>query len=266
MDTIIAPVRHIYLYDDPDAQGLDIDYLAGYLASELPACEVGVRTDFITHHLGNMPAGERNTATARLSEELEDADPVSRISGDDLLFGEVLEQAEAHDYYLFRPLQNALRTLVPEREAGLDHLHIVVTAHLLAEIEKPLNFHPRLAALGAPSVISTSGLIEVPERPKEYHFRRLQYATFGADDHLPDLAEDFADRALGYGDPRLNDVLRGYMLMAVVYRATGDGPCDIPTCPLYAGDTQGEVLQAQVREQSRLCAHHSRLIQTISRQ
>ncbi len=263
MEEITTPISHIYLYDDPDAQGLDIDYLAGYLASELTACKVGVRTDFITHHLGNMPAEKRDGATAQLSQDLEDADPVSRISGEDLLFEHVLEQADAHDYYLFRPLQRALRALIPQEEAGLDHLHIVFTAHLLAEIEQPLNLHPRMAALGAPSVLSTSGLVEVPDRPKEYHFKRMQYATFGADDHLPDLAEDFADRALGYGDPRLNDVLRGYMLMAVIYRATGDGPCDIPTCPLYPADTQVDVLDAQLGHESAMCPHHAELFHRI---
>ncbi|MFO7946653.1 MAG: DUF6775 family putative metallopeptidase [Armatimonadota bacterium] len=263
MEEITTPLSHIYLYDDPDAQGLDIDYLAGYLASVLPACEVGVRTDFITHHLGNMAAEERETATAQLAGDLDDADPISRLSGEDLIFDDVRGRTDTHDYYLFRPLQRALRALICQDEAGLDHLHIIFVTHLLAKIDQPLDFSSYIAALGAPTVISTSGLVEVPERPKEYHFKRLQYATFGTEDHLPELAEDFADQTLGYGDPRLNDVLRGYLLMALVYRATGDGPCDIPTCPLYAGETQAEVLQAQVGDRSALCPHHADLISRI---
>ena len=33
-------LQAVYLYDDPDTAGLDIDYLAGYLATEAPGLQV----------------------------------------------------------------------------------------------------------------------------------------------------------------------------------------------------------------------------------
>ena len=47
-------LQAVYLYDDPDTAGLDIDYLAGYLATEAPGLQVGVRTDFLPHHFGRF--------------------------------------------------------------------------------------------------------------------------------------------------------------------------------------------------------------------
>ena len=78
------------------------------------------------------------------------------------------------------------------------------------------------------------------------------------------LAEDFADRTLGYGDPRLNEALQGYVLMAVAYRASGEAPCDVPTCPLHAADTQEGLLEAQVGTESGLCEKHVEMFNEIA--
>lgn len=265
MDTHITPISHIYLYDDPESEGLDIDYIAGSMASTFPTCRVGVRTDFITHHLGRLDEAARDSMVQELTVRLEDADPIARLGGDDILFDQIRQEDDVNEVSLYAPLQDAFRWLIPDEESGLDHLHVIFTSHLLAAIHEPLDYSLHVAALGSPSVISTSGLVEVPDRPREYYFKRAQYAVYGAEEHMADLAEDFADRTLGYGDPRLNDVLEGYVLMAVVYRASGEGPCHVPTCPLHAANTQEGVLAAQVGSESALCEHHTELIEQIAR-
>ena len=253
----------IYLYDDPDSQGLDIDYLAGYLASELPAVEVGVRTDFLTHHLGRFSDEEREVLIPELSRQLDGAKTEAPESSDSPPVKEPVSEPDMAELFLGRPLQAALRLLVPEEEAALWHLHIVFVSDLAAELDVQGGLRIGVGALGAPTIISTSGLIEAPRRPREYYFKRTQYVMVGAEEHLATLADEFADRTAGYGDPRLNELLKGYLLMAVVYRATGDGPCSEPTCPLHAAETQSQLLEAQVGLESRICNRHRQVLDSI---
>ncbi len=253
----------IYLYDDPDSQGLDIDYLAGYLASELPAVEVGVRRDFLTHHLGRFSDEEREMLIPELSRQLEGAKTEALKGSDDPLVEGLVREAELGEMLVARPLQAALRLLVPEEEAELSHLHIVFVSELVVELGVADGLRLGVAALGAPTIVSTSGLIEAPRRPREYYFKKAQYVMAGADEYLLELTEEFADRTAGYGDPRLNELLKGYLLMAVVFRVSGDGPCTHPTCPLYAAETQEELMAAQVGSESKICRRHREMLDSI---
>jgi|LSQX01.3.fsa_nt_gb hypothetical protein len=257
------PLDTIYIYDDADSEGLDIDYLAGFLASHLPRLRIAVRTDFITHHLSRFTAEERNTLETELSRQLTGAKATRLLSEVSDPFPSEPPEIDLDATYLVRPLQAALRLLIPEAEANLGHLHILINSNLLAEFDPENGLQSGVAALGNPSIVSTSGLIEVPRRPREYNFRRVQYVMLGAEDYLDDLAQQFADQTAGYGDPRINELIKGYLLMAVVYRATGDGPCAEPTCPLFAAHTQAELFQAQAGPDSHLCAHHAALLEAI---
>ncbi len=264
-------LQTIYLYDDPDSQGLDIDYLAGYLASELPRVEVGVRTDFVTHHLGRFSEEERDTLEAELRKQLEGGTVGAVARAQEPPITESTEDSDLQEMYVARSLQAAMRLLIPQEEADMAQLHIIFCSELLGEFDvqngPPCDtlrtLQAGVAALGSPTVISTSGLIEAPKRPREYHFKRTQYLMFGADEHLDELAEQFADRTVGYGDPRLNELLKGYLLIAVIYRATGEGPCSEPTCPLYAARTQQELLEAQAGAQSRICQRHREILNAL---
>ena len=112
-------------------------------------------------------------------------------------------------------------------------------------------------------MISLPGLVEAIPRPKEYEFRRAQLAIFGADEEeLEDLAEAFADRTLGYGDPRLNEVCKGYALMAVFYRMFGEAFCGDIQCRLHAARTQDALIKAQCRPKAGLCSRHLAMLES----
>ena len=251
------------IYDDPDSEGLDTNYLAGFLASQLPGLQKVARSDFVTHHLARFGPSERDILEAELSKQLAGASVAELLSDTDELLPP-LSGVDLETAYLARPLQAAMRLLIPEAASDMGHQHIIICSDLLADYDPQNGLFGGVAALGNPSIVSTSGLIEVPSRPREYNFRRAQYVMLGAEEYLEDLAHQFADQTAGYGDPRINELLKGYLLMAVVYRATGDGPCAEPTCPLHAARTQAELLQAQTGLESRLCAHHTALLEAIS--
>jgi len=257
----VTHLQAVYLYDDPDTAGLDIDYLAGYLATEAPGLQVGVRTDFLTHHFGRFPEEHRAALERELERQLAGTRAAAHLDADEE--GLPWAQADLDDVYVARLLQAALRLLIPEDEASTDRLHCVFMSQLLADIDAPADPRIGVAALGSPTLISTSGLVEAPRRPREYYFRRDHYAMLGAVEHIDALVEQFADRTVDYGDPRINELLKGYLLMAVVYRATGDGPCADPLCPLHAADTQQELLQSQLGDRSRICGYHRGILDTV---
>jgi hypothetical protein len=113
----------------------------------------------------------------------------------------------------------------------------------------------RAAALGALNIISTSGLVEALELPRQYHFMRQQLAVLGIEEEVDDV---FADQTLGYGDPRLNEVCKGYLMQAVFYRLTGDTGCDDPACRLHLGGTHAATMRTQVLGRPGLCERHRR--------
>jgi hypothetical protein len=262
---LIQPLKTIYLYDEPNAAGLDIDQIGGLLASEFRWAEVLARSDFITHHLRRFSTPERRTLEKELLRQLETARDLdrSRLCRADGTFypGDDEEELIFDSAYL----QSVFRLLVPEEESSAEHLHIVFTEHLLAtrhEEEGDIRLH--IVALGEPSLISTSGLVEALPRPKEYNFRRAQIAMFGlGPEALEDLAEDFADVTFGYGDPRINEVCKGYALMACFYRAFGEAFCENPQCRLFAARTQEQLIAVQCGTHAGLCAYHRQLLESL---
>ncbi len=253
-------ISRVYLYDDADSPGLDIDYLAGFLVSEVPGLDVGVRTHFLTHQIGNRDEKERDLMVADLSTRLEATRAVSLFEDGEF----PLPVDDPDEVVLAAPLQSAFRSTILKDESGLDHLHIVFTSEFLAELTAAGGLKLGVAALGAPTIISTAGLVEAPERPKEYHFKRVQYVMLGAAEYLEDIDEEFADRTVSYGDPRTNELIKGYILQAIVYRATGNASCSSPTCPLHAATTQQGMLNAQVGPDSRICAYHREILNAVA--
>lgn len=253
-------ISRVYLYDDADSPGLDIDYLSGFLASEVPGLEVGVRTHFLTHQIGNRAEKERDSIVESLLTSLEATRAIFLF--EDGEFPLAVENPD--EVMLAAPLQSALRATILKEESALDHLHIIFSSDLLTEPTGDGGLRVGLAALGVPTIISTPGLVEAPERPKEYHFKQAQYIMLGAGDHLEDIDAEFADRTVSYGDPRINELLKGYLLQAIVYRATGDISCKNSTCPLHAARTQQALLNAQIGPDSQICAYHREILDVVA--
>ncbi len=264
MARLWTKLSRVYLYDDPDSQGLDVDALAGWLAERLPGVEVGVRTHFLTYHIGRLPGEVRDQLTEELAKQLD------RAEVDDLVHPAERGSLPRDDpaalglgpIYRGVALQAIYRLLIPEEESYIHHLHIVFTAHAIGDWdEETRDFELKIAVLGAPTIISTTGLIEVPLKPKRYEFMRAQLAMMGLEEDLDDLAEEFADKALGYGDPRLNECLKGYVLMALFYRMYGEGPCGERGCRLYDAPTQEELIRTQCGPRAGLCKRHREMFE-----
>ena len=256
----MPPLEYLYLYDDADAAGLDTDYLSYWLAHLLPDVQIGVRPDFLTFHLARFTDSERDALVDALSAQLERAEVKNLVRPQDR---EVLPPVEPEErdldiIYEAPALQAILRLLIPEEERGPARVHVMFTSNYLGQWREDAAYLGlEAAALGVPNLISTSGLVEALELPKRYHFMRQQLAVMGVEE---DVEELFAEETVGYGDPRLNEVCKGYLLQALYFHLTGETGCDDPDCRLHIAPTHVETVRTQVLGQPSLCERHRALL------
>ena len=76
-------------------------------------------------------------------------------------------------------LQNQFREMLPGPELSFKHLHVVFTSRLFGTWEKSDGrYHARVSLYGFPSMISTTGVVEAPAKPREFYV--LRKALVGA--------------------------------------------------------------------------------------
>jgi len=254
---------HIYLYDEPDAAGLDVSEIGGYLASMFPKAEVETRRDFFTHQFARFSPEEQAQLEPEVVRQLEIA-RVEDLAGESgALIGAPLPPEELGLEFVFDAarFRAILRLLVDPSEAGAGHVHIALTNHALGVWPgEGSPFRLGILFTGTPAIISLVGLVEALPRPREYDFRRAQMAILGMpEEAIEELADQFADRTFGYADPRINEVCKGYALMACVHEITGEESCPDPDCRLHAAQNQEELIRLQC-ESATLCDRHRELL------
>ncbi|MFQ5816162.1 MAG: DUF6775 family putative metallopeptidase, partial [Candidatus Hydrothermarchaeaceae archaeon] len=147
-----------------------------------------------------------------------------------------------------------------------EEYHLVFTSRMLSTWERD-RYHGRAIICGLPlSIVSTTGMVEAPARPKEYYAKLLAMQrvrdtglwTPDEVDFEAELRREFADRILDY-DERLTEAAMGYALQTVSFFLTYDAFCPDPNCRLYNAHTQEELIHAQL-ESGKICKTHGRIL------
>lgn len=156
-------------------------------------------------------------------------------------------------------LRSVFGEAIPEEERGPDRCHIIFTNRMFGSWDDGnKRYHLRTSLYSAPSIISTTGIIEAPAKPREYYLLKQQYASLGKDAEA--LKESFRGRFIDYGDERLTEVVKGYAMQAVVYYLTGDPFCEDRGCRLYNAHWQEEMIYAQLESGYEFCARHEEVL------
>ena len=166
-------------------------------------------------------------------------------------------------------MQRLLRTMINENETNTDHVHIIFEDRLVCTFsEEDWRYHARTIVSGVPSIISTTGIIEGPARPKEWYLRRMELAACGKqinNEYEASNDENLAvNKYLKYGDNRINFIAIGYVLQTLFFFITeGDPFCTDINCRLYNAHWQEELIYSQLKAKS-LCDKHYSLLQTFN--
>ena len=141
-----------------------------------------------------------------------------------------------------------------------DTLHIIFTNKLTATFDNDdFRYHARALISSNPTIISTTGIIEAPAKPKRYY---LDLMTNFSEGKVEGIKEKYKGEFLEYHDSRLSDIAEGYVLQSIMYYATGDAFCENKECRLFNAHWQKDLLYSQI-ENKKLCdKHQEKLIKT----
>lgn len=214
---------HVYS-DDPQ---LDARAIAGEIAMVFPKCKIDIRSPFSNQLI----------ETARISDIKQPFEKQPKHIDDGMV--------PLYDGFV---LQRLLAESIPDAER--DHLHIIFTSLLTCTFsEDDWRYHGRTVVCGTPPIISTTGIVEAPAKPREFYLAQYGLADVGS------IKKRFAGRFIDYGDSRITAAAAGYALQAIFFFVTDGEPfCENKDCRLFNAHWQEELIH--MLEKQRLCSKH----------
>lgn len=257
---------HIHLYYDPSVKNLKLSEISLYLKEKLGQVSIDMRGAFITVSGELLDGFSKRLAGAKVRDlgnpNVEFEPLYGEIEYEKMILKEPSRRSFGILYDGFR-LQAILRDLIPPEEVGPDHFHIVFTNRLFGTWdENDRRYHARVGVYGFPSIISTTGIVEAPAKPKEFYLLKQQYVALGKTDVPLESLKKFRGRFIDYGDERLTEVMKGYVMQAIFFHLTLEPFCSDKRCRLYNAHWQEEVLEAQLKPPE-FCEKHERMLEEL---
>lgn len=138
-----------------------------------------------------------------------------------------------------------------------DILHIIFTNKLTGTFDyDDYRYHARAWVGSNPIIISTTGIIEAPAKPKQYY---MDLVTNFSNELEETIREKYKGEFLEYNDPRLPKIIEGYLIQSIMYYETGDVFCNDVKCRLFNAHWQKDLLTSQIKNPS-LCEQHTKIL------
>ena len=157
-------------------------------------------------------------------------------------------------------MQKMFAEMIPIEELSLDHIHIILTTLLTCTFsEDDWRYHGRAVICGTPSIISITGMIEAPAKPREFYLAQLD--GMAADNGS--LKKKFAGRFIDYNDEnKITAASINYALQVIFFFITSGEPfCNHKDCRLFNAHWQEDLIHTI--EKRTLCNHHRNLAKNL---
>lgn len=260
-------IKQVFIYSDNPSEALSINALVDYLRGlGFDATNRGDLLSFLdlsdedeNEYIKSIIGTRVLDISSPLERPYEPAD-----KGVDTELKKLLKDLKSPEvmfdgFWLQRILYRVMFKRIPgELKSGL--VHIIFTGKLFGTFETK-RYHARVVLLGIPSIISTSGVVEAPARPREYYWLKAGFIQSGRG--IEELDEVFKGRFIEYDDPRITEVLKSYTLQVIFYEATGEAFCQNKCCCLYNSHWQEEVLRVQL--EGKLCKWHKKALESLTK-
>jgi len=251
----------IHLFQEGDLKGLRIEEVGQYLQE---------KSNIPFHLHGNIYEGlpeETLTSVAEGYARIKVKDPGKKFVPGLPLQAEIdYEERRLKDpqWRIFGILyegiwyQKIVCELIGKGELDFNRCCIFSTNQLFGTWDRDnRRYHARVSLYGFPHLISTTGLIEAPAKPKGYYLKK----QMGFSVEL--LKEEYQGRFLGHGDARMTEVVKGYAMQALFFHLSGEPFCEDPDCRLFNSHWQEEVLHAQMNGEYEFCAKHESILKRL---
>ncbi|MHB8897056.1 MAG: DUF6775 family putative metallopeptidase [Candidatus Geothermincolia bacterium] len=262
-----SPGGVLDIFDSAGSAAVSVELLGGFASGLMPGLTVRRHGDFVEFCMRGLEPEARADLEGVVAVEIASA----RVTD---ITGEAGREAPSHGMVEYerrmlrkpppRPagvlydgyrLSQAYGTLASRAPALAESRVIIVTNQLFGtRDETDSRYHARVSIYGFPTLISTTGLLEAPAKPRSYY---LEKAGGRAADRLE---ADYAGEFLSRDDERTNEVLKSYVTQALFYWKTGEPFCDDSGCSLYNAHWQRELLGEKSDGARELCDKHAGML------
>jgi len=262
-------VSKIFLYDEPAVQEIQISNLKNFLLEtfhvdveikecvfhnldgktieKISGCRIFDHKIPFKEHLPNKQEIDFEKSVCEDTNLLEKTTMVENA--------ERIEDVMMYDGF---EVQNIIYDVITKNDSDQNNLHIVFTNRLICTYDTAdSRYHGRTVICSNPAIISTTGMIEAPARPREYYFEAMKCKMQGLD--IQNVKKNYSGKFLDYHDKRLSKISEGYLLQAIFYYMTGDAFCDSLDCRLNNAHWQKDLLYSQLKI-GKLCNKHQALL------
>ncbi len=252
-------INKIIIYDEPTVPEIQIERLEKFLTDIFPV-KVVIRRNIFRTLKGKIFEEIASTQVFDLKKPFQKHNPSQIEINFEKENKDITQQEEMFLYDGFK-IQEILSNEISNKENNLDTLHIIFTNKLTCTFdENDLRYHARAIINSNPTIISTSGIVEAPAKPKGYY---VELMTDFSKNKIDEIKEKYKGEFIEYHDSRTSQVMEGYLLQSIMYHETGDEFCDNENCRLYNAHWQKDLLYTQL-ENKKFCQKHLEIINKLS--
>ena len=250
----------IILYDEPTVPEIQLERLERFLKETFPV-EIETRENIFqgsSEDISEKIAGCRIFDLKKPFEKHIPSVEAIQIEKENKDMSE-REEMTLYDGFEFH---KAIAELIPINENKRDTLHIIFTNKLTCTFdENDFRYHARALIGSNPAIISTTGMIEAPAKPKQYY---LDLMTNFSQERIDDIKKKYKGEYLEYHDSRISEITKGYLLQAIIYHETGEAFCEQRDCRLFNAHWQKDLFFSQL-ENRKFCEKHQKIISELNK-
>jgi len=255
-------ISKIILYDEPSIPQIQIERLKDFLEELFPA-KIELRENILKFSMKDTSRKIAECKIYNLKKDFERHNPTE----EEILFENlniqntsVTENIIMYDGF---ELQKIFTELIPDQEKNVKFFHVCFTNKLTCTFDYNDHRHHGRALIGSnPSIISTTGIIEAPAKPREYYIDLMTNFPRGV--NLESVKQKYKGTYLEYKDSRLSRIIEGYLLQAIFYYETGEPFCNNLECRLFNAHWQKDLLHSQIKI-GKLCQNHQNQLIKITK-
>ena len=251
-------ISKIVLYEEPTVPEIQIKKLERFLKETFPV-EIEIRANFFQDSSEKIFKKIANTRIFDLRKPFTKHDPSTKNIQIEKENRDMSEKDEMTLYDGFE-FHKVINEFIPINENTIDTLHIIFTNKLTCTFdENDFRYHARSLIGSNPTIISTTGIIEAPAKPKQYY---LEMMTNFSDERIEEIKKKFKGEFLEYHDTRMSEIIEGYLLQAIMYYETGEAFCEHKNCRLFNAHWQKDLFFSQLKNK-KLCEKHQKVLNEL---
>ena len=254
-------ISKIFLYDEPSVPEIQIEGLKDFLKNMF-SVQIEIRQNIFKYSKSDT---FRKIASCRIFNPRK---PFERHmpTKEEIQFEEqnAIDTSNNENIIMYDgfEIQQILLELIPENESNEEFFHLFFTNKLTCTYDyNDYRYHGRALICSNPSVISTTGIIEAPAKPRQYYLDLMSNYRLGL--NVESIKEKYRGKYLEYHDSRLSKIIEGYLLQAIFYYETQEAFCENERCRLFNAHWQKDLLYSQLEIRS-FCVKHKKIFQNMT--